>query len=151
MVNGLGILFPLKPLPGVDIAVIDDHGHAQSSGYLVITSPWPSMLRGLHKDPIRYKETYWKKWNGGYYFTGDGVKRDDDGYFWLSGRVDDVINEAIKAHDDWKGLERGRSGLQLCSGGAGYLFSGGSHVGKNVGGRWNRRPSASRAARMWNA
>lgn len=81
-----------KPLPGIDIAVIDDHGHDQASGYLVITSPWPSMLRGIHKDPLRYKETYWKKWNGSYYFTGDGVKRDDDGYFWLSGRVDDVIN-----------------------------------------------------------
>ena len=81
-----------KPLPGIDVAIVDNQGHAQSSGFLVITSPWPSMLRGIHNDPIRYKETYWKKWDGGYYFTGDGAKRDDDGYFWLSGRVDDVIN-----------------------------------------------------------
>ncbi len=81
-----------KPLPGIDVAIVDDHGHPQSSGFLVITSPWPSMLRGIHNDPVRYEETYWKKWDGVYYFTGDGAKKDDDGYFWLSGRVDDVIN-----------------------------------------------------------
>ncbi len=81
-----------KPLPGIDVAIVDNHGHPQSSGFLVITSPWPSMLRGIHNDPIRYKETYWKKWDGGYYFTGDGAKQDDDGYFWLSGRVDDLMN-----------------------------------------------------------
>ncbi len=82
-----------KPLPGIDIAILDDQSESLSSGSLLITSPWPSMLRGIHKDPIRYKETYWKKWNGSYcYFTGDGAKQDDDGYFWLMGRVDDVIN-----------------------------------------------------------
>jgi acetyl-CoA synthetase len=81
-----------KPLPGIDVAIVDDDGKAQSSGYLVITSPWPSMLRGIHKDPVRYEETYWKKWDEGYYFTGDGAKQDDDGYFWLAGRIDDVIN-----------------------------------------------------------
>lgn len=81
-----------KPLPGIDTAILDDQGLTQSSGYLMITSPWPSMLRGIHKDPKRYKETYWTKGGGGYYFTGDGAKQDDDGYFWLTGRVDDVIN-----------------------------------------------------------
>ncbi len=81
-----------KPLPGIDVSIVDDQGKAQSSGYLVITSPWPSMLRGIHNDPIRYKETYWKKGDGGTYFTGDGASRDEDGYFWLAGRVDDVIN-----------------------------------------------------------
>ena len=91
-------LTPLKPgsathpLPGIDAAIIDDQGHLQSSGYLVITSPWPSMLRGIHKDPTRYQETYWKKWDRGYYFTGDGAKQDEDGYFWLTGRVDDMLN-----------------------------------------------------------
>lgn len=79
-----------KPLPGIDVAIVDDQGNPQSSGYLVITSPWPSMLRGIHKDRARYEETYWKR--GAYYFTGDGAKQDSDGYFWLSGRVDDVIN-----------------------------------------------------------
>lgn len=90
---------PLKPgsatktLPGIEVAIIDDQKEKQSSGYLVVTSPWPSMLRGIHKDPIRYKETYWKKWDKGhYYFTGDGAKRDHEGYYWLTGRVDDVIN-----------------------------------------------------------
>jgi len=90
---------PLKPgsavgpLPGIDIAIIDDQGKPQTSGYLVITSPWPSMLRGIHKDPVRYQETYWKKWVGGdCYFTGDGARRDEDGYIWITGRVDDVIN-----------------------------------------------------------
>ncbi len=91
-------LTPLKPgsatypLPGIDVAIVDDQGDPQSSGYLVITSPWPSMLRGVHNDPVRYNETYWKRWDKGYYFTGDGAKQDEDGYFWLSGRVDDVIN-----------------------------------------------------------
>jgi acetyl-CoA synthetase len=50
------------------------------------------MLRGIYKDPKRYEDTYWNKWNGAFYFTGDGAKQDDDGYYWLMGRVDDVIN-----------------------------------------------------------
>ncbi len=75
-----------KPLPGIDAALLDDQ-------YLVIREPWPSMLRGIHKDNERYEKTYWKKTDAGYcYFTGDGAKRDEDGYFWLTGRVDDVIN-----------------------------------------------------------
>lgn len=98
MIAPLPGLTPLKPgsatmpLPGIDAAIVNDEGLAESSGYLAITSPWPSMLRGIHKDPVRYQETYWKKWKGGTYFTGDGAKRDPDGYFWLAGRVDDVIN-----------------------------------------------------------
>lgn len=91
-------LTPLKPgsatfpLPGIHAAILDDKGQKSDSGYLAITSPWPSMLRGIYKDPSRYEETYWKKWNGQYYFTGDGARQDEDGYFWLLGRVDDVIN-----------------------------------------------------------
>ncbi|MBS3903853.1 MAG: acetate--CoA ligase [Simkania sp.] len=91
-------LTPLKPgsatmpLPGVDMRIVNDTGETSSSGYLTITAPWPSMLRGIHKDPTRYEETYWKQWAGGHYFTGDGAKVDEDGYFWLMGRVDDVIN-----------------------------------------------------------
>ena len=81
-----------KPLPGINVAIIDDDGNPQTSGYLVITSPWPSMLRGIHKDRARYEEIYWKKRGGAYYFTGDGAYQDSDGYFWLTGRVDDVIN-----------------------------------------------------------
>lgn len=80
------------PLPGIELAIINDEGAPDASGYLVATSPWPSMLRGVHKDPQRYKETYWKKWNGAYYFTGDAANQDEEGYFWLMGRVDDVIN-----------------------------------------------------------
>ncbi|MES2200211.1 MAG: acetate--CoA ligase [Chlamydiota bacterium] len=91
-------LTPLKPgsatmpLPGIDIAILNEQGERDSSGYLAITSPWPSMLRGIYKDPLRFQETYWKKWDEGTYFTGDGAKQDEDGYFWLMGRVDDVIN-----------------------------------------------------------
>lgn len=81
-----------KPLPGIDVAVLNDDGEKSPTGYLAIISPWPSMLRGIHKDPKRYEETYWSKWQGCYYFTGDGVKCDNDGYFWITGRVDDVIN-----------------------------------------------------------
>ena len=60
-------------------------------GYLVLTRPWPAMLRGIYGDPERYKATYWSRFPG-MYFAGDGAKRDEDGYFWLLGRVDDVMN-----------------------------------------------------------
>ena len=98
MISSLPGLTPTKPgsatfpLPGIDAAIVNDAGALSSSGYLVITSPWPSMLRGIHNDPERYRDTYWKKWNGRFYFSGDGAKLDEDGYFWLMGRIDDVIN-----------------------------------------------------------
>ncbi len=60
-------------------------------GYLVLTRPWPGMLRGIYGDPERYKATYWSRFPG-MYFAGDGAKRDEDGYYWLLGRVDDVMN-----------------------------------------------------------
>ena len=67
----------------------------KGGGYLALTRPWPSMLRGIYGDPgAASVETYWSKWKDGVYFTGDGAKRDDDGYFWVLGRVDDVINIA---------------------------------------------------------
>lgn len=81
-----------RPLPGIDIEVVDENGDSASSGYLAITSPWPSMARRIHKDPDRYKKTYWNKWDKNYYFTGDGAKQDEDGFFWLMGRIDDVMN-----------------------------------------------------------
>ena len=62
-------------------------------GFLVLKRPWPAMLRGIYGDPERYKETYWSRFPG-MYFAGDGAKRDDDGYLWLLGRVDDVMNVA---------------------------------------------------------
>jgi len=80
------------PLPGITTAILDECGQPKTEGYLVVTSPWPSMLRGVYKDPERFEATYWSKWEGGYYFTGDGARLDDDGYFWLTGRVDDVMN-----------------------------------------------------------
>ena len=81
------------PLPGVGADVVDDEGTSApipGGGYLVLTRPWPSMLRGIWGDPERYRATYWAKF-GDRYFAGDGAKRDDDGYFWLLGRVDDVM------------------------------------------------------------
>lgn len=89
---------PLKPgsatfpVPGIEATVLNDAGAEVGSGYLALKSPWPAMLRGIHNDPARYEETYWKKWNGRYYFAGDGAKIDAEGYFWLMGRVDDVMN-----------------------------------------------------------
>lgn len=84
------------PLPGVAIEVVDDDGvHVGNGngGLLVVTQPWPSMLRGIWGDPERYKETYWDKFVGqGYYFAGDGARLDEDGDVWLLGRVDDVMN-----------------------------------------------------------
>jgi acetyl-CoA synthetase len=81
------------PLPGISAAVVDDAGRPieRGGGYLVITRPWPAMLRGIYKDPERYKQTYWSRFPG-MYFAGDGARIDDDGYYWLLGRVDDVMN-----------------------------------------------------------
>ena len=82
------------PLPGVSAAVLDEEGHELGRGQpglLVLTEPWPSMLRGIWGDPERYKETYWSKFEGKY-FAGDGAKWDEDGDLWLLGRVDDVMN-----------------------------------------------------------
>jgi acetyl-CoA synthetase len=82
-----------RPFPGVDAEVVDEKGNKTEGGYLVMKKPWPAMLRTIYKDPERYKEQYWSKVPG-MYFTGDGCKRDSDGYFWLLGRVDDVMNIA---------------------------------------------------------
>jgi len=83
-----------RPLPGIEAAILSEEGETipVGGGYLTLTSPWPAMLRGIYKDPERYEREYWKKWKDPIYFTGDGAKRDEDGYFWLLGRVDDVIN-----------------------------------------------------------
>ncbi len=81
------------PFPGVGADVLDEDGKSVplgGAGYLVITEPWPAMLRGIYKDDQRYQETYWSRFPGRF-FAGDGAKRDDEGYFWLMGRVDDVM------------------------------------------------------------
>jgi acetyl-CoA synthetase len=83
-----------KPFPGVDAAVYDEQGNEVGpggGGYLVLRRPWPAMLRGIHKADQRYKETYWSKYTDTY-FAGDGARIDEDGDFWLLGRVDDVMN-----------------------------------------------------------
>ncbi|MEY4364840.1 MAG: acetyl-coenzyme synthetase [Actinomycetota bacterium] len=81
------------PLPGVGAEVVDDAGNTvtRGGGYLTLTHPWPGMLRGIWKDPDRYRDAYWSRFEGRY-FAGDGAKLDDDGYLWLLGRVDDVMN-----------------------------------------------------------
>ncbi len=80
--------------PGIDAAVLTPDGDAAKAGYLAITKPWPGMLRTIWGDDERFRSTYWSRWDGRYYFPGDGAKRDDDGYFWILGRVDDVLNVA---------------------------------------------------------
>ncbi|GGH43338.1 acetate--CoA ligase [Microbacterium album] len=84
------------PVPGVSIDVVGEDGQHVGSGnggLLVITEPWPSMLRGIWGDPERFRETYWEKFESqGYYFAGDGARLDEDGDIWLLGRVDDVMN-----------------------------------------------------------
>ncbi len=79
------------PFPGVEADVVNDKGESVDAGYLVIKKPWPAMLRGIYGDPERYRQQYWSQIPG-VYFTGDGAKRDRDGYFWLLGRIDDVMN-----------------------------------------------------------
>jgi acetyl-CoA synthetase len=81
------------PFPGISIALLDDNGNEVEAGFLAITEPWPAMLRTIYGDDERYRETYWSKWDG-IYFAGDGAKRDEDGYLWILGRVDDVLNVA---------------------------------------------------------
>ena len=83
-------------IPGISAAVIDDNANIVGNGgggYLALTEPWPSMLRGIWGEPERYQETYWSRYDeAGYYFAGDGAKLDSDGAVWLLGRVDDVMN-----------------------------------------------------------
>jgi acetyl-CoA synthetase len=79
------------PFPGITAEVVNDKGEPAQAGYLVIKKPWPSMLRGIFGDPDRYVKQYWSQ-QPGMYFTGDGARRDKDGYLWLLGRIDDVMN-----------------------------------------------------------
>ena len=85
-----------RPFPGVSADIVNERGETVEvgGGLLALTRPWPSMLRGIYGDPDRYVRQYWNKWGPAVYVTGDGAKRDADGYFWLLGRVDDVINVA---------------------------------------------------------
>eukprot|EP00095_Tigriopus_kingsejongensis_P006501 snap_masked-scaffold5787_size4330-processed-gene-0.1 protein:Tk06501 transcript:snap_masked-scaffold5787_size4330-processed-gene-0.1-mRNA-1 annotation:"hypothetical protein" len=82
-----------QPIPGVFTELVDDAGQTVEvgGGYLTITRPWPAMLRGIWGNPERYRDTYWSTYEGKY-FAGDGAKLDEDGYLWLLGRVDDVMN-----------------------------------------------------------
>jgi acetyl-CoA synthetase len=98
-VPGLTTLKPgsaTKPFPGIEADVVDEQGKSVplgGGGYLVLTKPWPAMMRTIFGDPDRYVQNYWSRFPGKY-FAGDGAKRDKDGYFWLLGRVDDVMNVA---------------------------------------------------------
>ena len=100
MISPLPGLTTTKPgsatfgIPGIIADVVDEQGVSVpngSGGYLVLKQPWPSMLRGIYGDPERYASTYWSKFEG-FYFPGDGAKKDEEGYIWLLGRVDDVMN-----------------------------------------------------------
>jgi len=120
MITPLPSAVPTRPgsatlaFPGIDAAVLDEKGKevpARAGGFLAVRKPWPGMLRGIWGDPKRYEETYWSKWKKTY-FPGDGAHRDERGYFWILGRIDDVMNvsghrigsmeveSAIVAHDD---------------------------------------------------
>jgi acetyl-CoA synthetase len=85
-----------RPFPGVSAQLLTAQGTAVDvgGGLLALTKPWPAMLRSIYGDPDRYVAQYWSKWDRDIYFTGDGAKRDEDGYYWLLGRVDDVLNVA---------------------------------------------------------
>ena len=84
----------MRPIPGISAKVVDDEAKEVGNGgggYLILDKPWPSMLRGVWREPQRYKDTYWSRFDN-LYFAGDGAKLDDDGALWLLGRVDDVMN-----------------------------------------------------------
>jgi acetyl-CoA synthetase len=102
LITPLPAMTTLKPgsatlaFPGIEPDVVDEQGNSVGlgrGGYLVLRKPWPSMMRTIWGDPDRYVQTYWSRFPG-MYFTGDGARRDEDGYFWLMGRVDDVLNVA---------------------------------------------------------
>jgi acetyl-CoA synthetase len=102
MITPLPAITPLKPgsathpFPGISAAIVNERGERvkQGGGFLVLTRPWPAMLRTIYGDPTRYVRQYWGRWNEATYVTGDGAKLDAEGYFWLLGRVDDVLNVA---------------------------------------------------------
>jgi acetyl-CoA synthetase len=85
-----------RPFPGISVEIRDGSGRAVQTGggLLAVTKPWPAMLRAIYGDPERFVQQYWRRWTDGAYFTGDGARRDQDGFFWLLGRVDDVLNVA---------------------------------------------------------
>jgi acetyl-CoA synthetase len=87
-----------EPLPGIEADIVDDHGtpvkRPDAGGYLVIRKPWPSMLRTIWRNNERYIAGYWEKFHNRYYVAGDSAHRDKDGYFWIMGRIDDVLNVA---------------------------------------------------------
>jgi len=87
-----------QPLPGIDADIVDDRGNSvkrpDAGGYLVIRKPWPAMLRTIWRDNARYIANYWEKFNNRYYMAGDSAHRDKDGYFWIMGRMDDVLKVA---------------------------------------------------------
>ncbi len=87
-----------QPLPGIDADIVDEDGNpvmgAEAGGYLVIKRPWPSMLRTIWRDNARYIETYWSRFQNRYYVAGDSAHRDADGFYWIMGRIDDVLNVA---------------------------------------------------------
>jgi acetyl-CoA synthetase len=87
-----------KPLPGIEADIVDDNGNsvkrADTGGYLVVRRPWPAMLRTIWGDNARYVSTYWEKFQNRFYVAGDSAHRDKDGYFWIMGRIDDVLNVA---------------------------------------------------------
>ncbi len=100
MITGLPGLTTMKPgfagpvFPGIDLAIVDEAGEEvkEGSGYLVARSPWPGMMRTIYGDDERFREIYFSRWSGRYYFAGDGAKRDHEGNFMILGRVDDVLN-----------------------------------------------------------
>jgi len=84
------------PFFGIEPAILDDDAKEVRAGILAIKNPWPGIMRGIWGDPERFKSTYFSKWGGKYYFPGDGARKDADGYYWILGRVDDVVN--VSAH-----------------------------------------------------
>ena len=85
-----------RPMPGIDAAILTEEGELASTnegGHLVVRQPWPGMLRGIYGDQERYKSTYFAEFPG-FYDAGDGARCDEDGYFWIMGRIDDVLNVA---------------------------------------------------------
>ena len=111
------------PLPGVSAALVEESGGEieQGGGLVALTRPWPGMLRTLYEDPDRYVQTYFGRFGPRTYFAGDGARRDEDGYFWITGRVDDVINVSLILV--LAGTVNGSSGLDKAAGIVVFAFA----------------------------
>lgn len=143
------------PFYGIDAVVLDESGNEveEGNGLLAIRKPWPSMLRGIWGDEQRFVDTYWSKWDKPFYFPGDGASRDADGYFWIAGRVDDVVNisgHRIGTAELESAFDEHEAVVEAAVVGVKHEIKGEGLVGfASLAGGWNPSPELAAELREW--